>query len=362
MKIAYLAIYPPGTAPSQRFRIEQFLPYWEEMSIDVQIFPFYSQRSHKLIYKKGKLLSKVLWISLDILSRFLLLFKLKSYTIILIQRATIPIGPPLLEWMLKKILGKKIIYDFDDAIWIPTAESSNLVRTIKSYGKVKRICRWADQVVVGNAYLAQYARKYSQKVQIMPTVVDTEKKYLPQEESESKIPTIGWTGSHTTMKYLDLIIPSLFELQKTTDFTFKVISNKKPDFTLPNLEFVKWSEENEILELNSMNVGMMPLTEDPWSKGKCGFKAIQYMAMGIPAVVSSVGVNSEIVDHEVNGFIVDHPTHWKSYLTELLDNPKKANEMGIRARKKITEKYSVQSVLPLWQKIFHAFSEGIKNN
>ncbi len=351
-KIAYLATYPLGTAPSQRFRVEQYIPYWKKYGVKVDVFPFYSDKSFQYIYQSGKIVQKTVLILIDFIRRFLLLFILKSYPVIFIQRGVAPIGPPIFEWILKKILRKKLIYDFDDAIWIPDERSSSIVKFVKSYSKVSIICGWADLVISGNDYLAEYAEGYTKKVIIIPTVVDTENKYSLKTKNSNGTNVIGWTGSHSTMKYLDLIIPILQKLEQKHNFKFKVISNKNPELPLSSFEYIQWTNENEIKDLSQFDIGIMPLIEDAWSKGKCGFKAIQYMALGIPAIVSPVGVNAHIVDHEQNGYLADELQEWEKYLSTLISNVGLREKYGKEARRKIEHHYSINSVLPQWKELF----------
>jgi glycosyltransferase involved in cell wall biosynthesis len=154
---------------------------------------------------------------------------------------------------------------------------------------------------------------------------------------------IGWTGTHSTIAYLYQLIPVLQELEKAYTFTFLVISDKQPDFTLNSLLYLPWNKASEMSDLLKMNIGVMPLTDDVWAKGKCGFKALQYMALGIPALVSPVGVNTEIVNHGLNGYICYTTDDWKNYLKELLVDVERRTQMGRAARQKVENQYSIQA-------------------
>ncbi len=152
---------------------------------------------------------------------------------------------------------------------------------------------------------------------------------------------IGWTGTHSTMKYLEPLVPVLKKLEEKYSFIFLVISNKEPDFHLKSLVYLPWNKESEIEDLLKMNIGVMPLVDDPWANGKCAFKALQYMALGIPAVVSPVGMNTEVVDHGINGFVCNSPQQWYAALEESLLSTNKRIELGEAARKKIEGTYAV---------------------
>ena len=160
---------------------------------------------------------------------------------------------------------------------------------------------------------------------------------------KNDIPIIGWTGTHSTGKYLGEIVNILNEVAEKVQFRFLYISNKPSEFDIPNMEFVRWSKSTEIYDLNKVDIGIMPLENDEWAKGKCGFKALQYMALEIPALASPVGVNEEIVDHGINGFHCRSSIDWKERIIELIENPALRVKMGKEGRKKVLDKYSVIS-------------------
>src|SRR5690606_4454603 len=163
------------------------------------------------------------------------------------------------------------------------------------------------------------------------------------KENTGKI-TIGWTGSHSTLKYLKEIEPVLQYLEtKYPHVQILIIADKKPDLQLQNLEFIKWNKETEAEDLSKIDIGIMPLPDDEWSKGKCGFKALQYMAMEIPCVISPVGVNAQIIDHGINGFLAESDQAWITHLEHLINNQSARVLLGKAGRKKIIENYSVLS-------------------
>lgn len=344
-KVLYLSLYPTDTAPSQRFRVEQYLPYWETAGVQVDLLPFYDYRTFSILYKQGNTAKKAWRVFLCFLKRLTLFFKLPRYDFIWVQRSVTPIGPPIIEWIVTKIFRKKLIYDFDDAIWVADPETSPLVRWLKSYHKVENICSWAYKVCVGNGYLADYARKYNDNVFIIPTVVDTQKRYFPRSSSREDIVVIGWTGSHSTIRHLELVKDSLLKLSETLNFKFVIISNGFPNWNLPHQSNIQWSKTSEIEDLEQFDIGIMPLVKDAWSKGKCGFKAIQYMALGIPAIVSPVGVNTQIVEHNKNGYLANNEEEWLAYLKQLIQDEAKRKELGKAARKAIENNYSVHAQL-----------------
>ncbi len=266
------------------------------------------------------------------------------YDYVFIHREATPIGPPLIEWMIAKVFRKKIIYDFDDAIWLPNTSASNrMAATLKWHQKVEGICRWSYKVSCGNEYLCNYARQFNENVVLNPTTIDTREQHNRLKNQNTDKLVIGWTGTHSTLPYLKPLLPVLEKLYQHYDFELRVIANAPPDEQADFITFIPWQKASEIDDLLAFNVGLMPLTNDPWAKGKCGFKALQYMALGIPALVSPVGVNTEIVDDGTNGFICTNDNDWYEALEKLIADPALRENMGKAGRKKVEERYSVLS-------------------
>ena len=346
-----LAPYPKGTAPSQRFRFEQYLSTLEK-EYEVEMVSFLDDKSWEILYQPGKTMLKARKMIHCIMKRFLLLPKIAKCDHLFIHREVTQIGPPILEWIIAKVLKKKFVYDFDDSIWLPNYSDTNATfQRVKAYWKVRFIMKWADQITAGNQYLADFAKQYNEKVIVIPTTIDTEYHVPSTEENNSKL-TIGWTGSHTTMNYLQIVDHVLMDLKSKYDFEFVVISNQEPEIKCP-FRFVKWNKESEIEDLSTFDIGLMPLIETKWTAGKCGFKALQYMALGLPTLASAVGVNKQIIDHEESGYLISKEEDWKTYLTELINNPEKRIEIGEKAKVKIEKSYSVHSQEKVYQSLFN---------
>jgi glycosyltransferase involved in cell wall biosynthesis len=242
------------------------------------------------------------------------------------------------------VCGKKLIYDFDDAIWLAhVSEHNSLSFSLKNPGKVKAICKWVYKVSCGNEYLCSYAKQFNSNVVYNPTCVDTEKWHNVISNHDVPKVTIGWTGTFSTLKYFELVIPVLKKLQQKYDFNIKIICNQQPSFDIGNLSYVEWTEENEVTELAACQIGLMPLTSDEWSEGKCGFKLIQYLSLGIPAVSSPVGVNKKIIEQGINGFLCLNEEQWYQAIEKLLLDAALRKKMGITGREKIVKEYSLLS-------------------
>ncbi|MFH1320110.1 MAG: glycosyltransferase family 1 protein [Bacteroidota bacterium] len=345
MKILFLVPYPTGEAPSQRFRFEQYYELLRNNNIEYSISPFWDMKTWKIMYRKGFLFSKILGMIKGFIRRKMDLFTLYKYDLVFIHRELTPAGPPLIEWLIAKVFRKKIIYDFDDAIWVPNVSDTNrFFSFIKSFSAVSKLCRWSYRVSCGNEYLCNYAREFNKNAVYNPTTIDTDNYHnRVKDHNNSEKIIFGWTGTHSTIRYLEDLVPIISELEEKYDFGFYIISDRKPEFSFKSLIYKQWNKEEEINDLLLFNVGLMPLTNDTWSNGKCGFKALQYMALGIPALVSPVGVSTIIVDHGVNGFICRSKEEWKIYMIKLITDRQLLIELTQKTREKIISNYSVIS-------------------
>jgi glycosyltransferase involved in cell wall biosynthesis len=343
-EILLIVQYPELVSPGQRFRCELYNDLLKENGFTVTTKSFFDNRSYQIIHKYGFFFTKSLAIIKGFFNRLLLFFTLNKYDYIFLQREATPIGPPIIEWLFSKIFKKKVIYDFDDAIWINlVSEQNSLATLVKNTGKIKKICKWSYKVSVGNHFLYNYALQFNRAVVYNPTCVDTDRKHNILANHDVDRITVGWTGSFSTMMYLDIVVAALSRLQKKYDFDIKIISNKKPTFNLKNVHYIEWNEQNEIVELASCQIGLMPLTHDEWSEGKCGFKLIQFLALEIPAVSSPVGVNKIIIEEGVNGYFANSDDDWYHTIEKLMLNKHLRKEMGRAGRNKIIAQYSLRS-------------------
>ncbi|MCR9172986.1 MAG: glycosyltransferase family 4 protein [bacterium] len=343
-RILFIAPYPHAQAPSQRFRFEQYIPALKNAGFDVEVHPFLSAKDWAPLYKEGSFARKGWSMFRSFMKRWVLMTQIRKFDYIFIHREAAMIGPPIFEFVIAKILRKKYIYDFDDAIWLPNYSQSNAkFHRLKAYGKIKKIIRWADKVVVGNAFLAEYAAQFNDQVEIIPTTIDLENVHNQVTKHDDELIRIGWTGSHTTMEYLPLLVPTLKELEKEHPIKFRVISNHPPALDLDCLEYIQWNKETEIEDLAAIHIGVMPLEDSIWTKGKCGFKGLQYMSLEIPSVMSAVGVNTEIIENGTNGFLCENEEDWKRTLQELIQDIALRKSIGKAGRKTVKERYSVEA-------------------
>ncbi len=349
-KILFLVPYPLHESPSQRFRFEQYFSLLQSNGYRYTVHSFLNSSNWRAFFKEGGYRVKGKGILSGIAKRIIVLFKSLMYDFVFIHREVAPLGPPVFEWILAKILRRKIIYDFDDAIWLTDRPNESwLLRTGKFRKKVGLICKWSYKISCGNEYLCHYASTFNKNVVYNPTTIDTENLHNPILYTSKNAPVnkvvIGWTGSHSTLKYLTEIVPMLQKiLFEYPQVEFKVIADQNPTLlSLPSVSFIPWNPATEIEDLMRFDIGIMPLPDDKWAKGKCGFKALQYMALAFPAVASPVGVNSKIIDHSINGYLCNTPQDWETALRKLIEEPELRKSMGANGRMKIIEHYSVLS-------------------
>lgn len=342
-KILFTGVHRPKRSPSQRYRIEQFLPYLQKSGFEYDYTYIIDSKTDSYFYKSGNYLKKGLFFVLSLLNRWIETFKFNTYDFIFVQREALLSGTYFYERKASKSKAK-LIFDFDDAIWMQHISDGNKkLAFLKDPEKTKKIIQLADLVLAGNTFLQNYALQYNSNSVCFPTVVDTEK-YKPIEKHNNSVICIGWSGSFSTFEHFEILIPVLDRLHKkyNNSIKIKVLGAPPKNMPLP-IEFINWSEENEVVELSEFDIGVMPLNQTPWNEGKCGLKSLLYLSMGIPAVVSSVGVSSEIIQNGLNGFVPQNEEQWFETLCLLIENKNIREKIGSEGRKTVISKYSVLS-------------------
>lgn len=351
--IKALAIVPSlyDRSPGQRFRIEQWEPYLRKYGVEITYAPFEDKALSKIIYTPGKFAAKASAALRAFGRRLLEIRDLTGYDLVYVFREAALFGPAIFERMIHRS-GVPMVFDFDDAIFLRNEGSVNgYLNYLKLPGKTKTICRLSAHVIAGNPYLAEYAGRVNRNVSIVPTTIDT-RKYDVVQKSEKKPLTIGWSGSFSTVPHLDTLRPALKKLALKREFKLRVIGAPMYDMDDIDVEVIQWRSATELADLNPIDIGVMPLPDNAWSRGKCGLKALQYMAIGVPTICSPVGVNSEIIHDGVNGFIAADDDEWVAKLSDLLDSRELRAEIGAKGRKTVEEKYSAECQAPRVAEIF----------
>jgi glycosyltransferase involved in cell wall biosynthesis len=356
-----LALMPSlyDTSPGQRYRLEQWEPLLKERGVEITYEPFESQELHATVYKPGQLSKKLKLVGQAIGRRSSLLNKIKNYDVVYIFREAALLGPPVFERLIHQT-GVPFVFDFDDAIFVSYKSPSNgYLSYLKFAGKAKTNCRLAAHVMVGNPYLAEFARRVNDNVTIIPTTIDTEKYAAPPAKVKGGPLVIGWTGSYSTVQHLDTLRNVLTKLAERESFRLRVIGTPTYKIEGVETEALQWRTETEIEDLGAIDIGMMPLPDDNWSKGKCGLKALQFMALGIPTICSPVGVNTDIIQDNQNGLIAGSEDEWIEKLTRMLKSKELRERLGQAGRKTVEEKYSAVSQAP---RVYEVFKSVVKKS
>lgn len=334
-----LALYGQKAA-SHRYRLSQYKKGLSELNINLQVYhllddDYLESKFSEKPFSKIKLL-------LGVIRRLILIFSAKKFDVTILHCELLPFFP---GWLEAFILPKPYIFDFDDAWHLRYKLDRSKIFKIFLENKVDKVIENASAVHAGNSYLAKFASKHNTIVNIFPTVLDTEV-YKPDSKSKNNIFTIGWIGSPTTAPYLESLINPLTALGSEGPVALHVIGGKAPEISNIEIHEIPWSEDTEVENINKFDVGVMPLVDDEWAKGKCAFKLLQYMACGLPVVASKVGANIEVINPE-SGFLVCNDQMWLKSLRQLRDNPNLRNQLGYAGRARVEQFYSLRSNLPV---------------
>ncbi|MBL4655747.1 MAG: glycosyltransferase family 4 protein [Bacteroidia bacterium] len=357
-KVLFIAPHRPNRCPSQRFRFEQYLDYLLRNGYSYDFHYLLSKEDDHNFYSSSNYFKKSLIVMKSLLKRIKDVLNSSSYDIIFVQREAIMLGMSIFEFLFSNSRAK-LIYDLDDSIWISDVSHANQnLSWLKKSSKTNSILKYSDMVFAGNKFLADYSSKYNNNVKIVPTTIDTNL-YIKMNsyKANSKV-CIGWSGSITTIRHFEWAVPILMKIKNKymDNVYFKVIGDASYANYQLDVVGIPWQMENEINELSEIDIGIMPLPDDDWSKGKCGLKGLQYMALEIPTLMSPVGVNTEIINDGVNGFLPESELDWIEKISLLVENQQLRKVLGKNGRKTVIEKYSVN----VWGEMYlHYFNELI---
>ncbi|MDI1355254.1 MAG: glycosyltransferase family 4 protein [bacterium] len=353
-KVLILCAHRPQRSPSQRYRFEQYLPFLEQNGYSFTYSFLLNERSDTIFYSQGNFFRKVLILVSTVLIRLKDCLRFKNFDLIFIQREASFLGTSFFEKCAYRS-GARVIFDFDDSIWLADTSPGNkkwegIKRPQKFYTNLRR----AHVVIAGNSYLAAKAKTVHPNTVIVPTTIDTDHHVpKPQLRNGNSI-VIGWSGSLSTIKHFTTLLPVFSELKEKygNKIKFKIIADKMYSEPSLNLEVAIWSPETEVDELNSFDIGVMPLPDDEWARGKCGLKGLSYMACGIATIMSPVGVNTEIIEHKKNGLLAQTAAEWTEAISMLIENKIWRDELGEAGRKTVVERYSVEAQKNAYLEIF----------
>lgn len=343
-KILFLVPYPFDKAPSQRLKFEQYYKYFEENGFIVSKNSFISEAFWKIIYKKGFWIAKIFYTCSGYFRRLWVLFSLRRYDIVYIHLWVTPLGPPFFEWLVCT-LSRKVIYDIDDLVYIPKTGVNQFILKMKGKNKPFFLMKKADHVITCTPYLDGIVRKYNSNTTDISSTINTER-YKPKQDYniEGRKLVLGWSGSHTTVKYLYLLKPVFMALQQK-GILFKLLVLGDKAFTMEGIETeaLEWKESYELKVIYQFDIGLYPLPEEEWVYGKSGLKALQYMAAGIPAIATAIGTNFRIIENGVNGFLVKTDEEWVDCITRLAGDEFLRKQIGQRGAKIVEDRFSVHA-------------------
>jgi glycosyltransferase involved in cell wall biosynthesis len=342
-KILFVCPYPFGVAAGQRLKFEPHFERLREEGYEIQISSFMSKKLWEIASIKGFLFQKIFWTLYGLLKRIELIFSLKQFDCVYIFMNVFPFGPPIFERIYLG-LSKKVIFDIEDNILIEETGSVNwLASILKSKRKIQYLLKNSDRIVTSTPELSIKSNQISNKnnATFIPPTLETTR-FIPRsiKKNHGEQVVIGWTGTFSSRAYLDLIIPKLEKLYRKKRFKLMIIGNFEMQNKNLDLEVIQWNAKDEIMQLHNFDIGLYPLPSNEWISGKSGLKALQYMAIGIPAVCSAVGNVNNFIEHEKDGILIFNPKEWISSLEGLIDNADKRKKIGNNARAKFLKNFS----------------------
>ena len=317
-------------------------------SVDAEIYPLFDDVAYARLYRSGGLAAKSSATLRGLGKRIKDITSVQGVDVAFLYREAFPLGPPLLDrYLERRITG---VYDFDDAIFLgDTSKANSMIARLKRPQKTQEIIEGSVVTTVGNDFLASYASRFSRAVRVLPSTIDVERYMPPRDRSTNSLVRIGWSGSKTTSAHLETIRPALMRVLQDLPVEVYVIGD--PDFRMPGSERVHvkpWSARREIEDISSFDIGLMPLPNDDWSRGKCGLKALLYMSLEVSPVVSPVGVNTEIVSDGENGLLAETEDEWVEAIARLVEDVTLRRNLGSAARQTVVERYSGQEWAPFF--------------
>jgi glycosyltransferase involved in cell wall biosynthesis len=344
MKVLALVSYP-NEAACTRYRVEQFVQPLADRGIKMTVRPFMDSDLFDSLYQHRSWLRTAAGLMKSGLLRLQDLVAATNADVIFVQREAMLFGPPAVEWLTHRVLRRPLVLDLDDATYVPYTSPTygRFTKALKFFGKTDYLIRWSRTVVCGNQTIAEYVSSKGGHTEIIPTVVDLEK-FRPRESRNESVPVLGWVGSHSTFPFLESILPALSELAKSHSFKLKIVGSGRADVSVPGVEVenLEWNLEREIEDFRSIDIGLYPLDPDNnWTMGKSGFKAIQWMAVGIPFVVTPLGAAGEIGEANVTHYFASTHDEWIAQLKLLLADAPQRRAMGEAGRQYAVAHYGV---------------------
>ncbi len=361
LNVLFIVPYPEHHAPSQRLKFEQYYQHFREAGITVTHRPFVSLSFWKIIYKKGHFMAKLFYVLAGYAHRFRDLFRLYKYDLVYVHLWVTPLGLPIFEWLYRK-RARAIIFDIDDLVYLSDSKSraNRFAAFLKGRRKPIFLMKKADHVITCTPYLDQFVRQHNTNTTDISSTINTDN-YTPRTDYNLKNDelVLGWSGSHSTSRYLQLLEP-VFRLLREQQVPFRLLVMGDPDFRMTGIpvETLPWKEEYEVQVISRFDIGLYPLPDEQWVYGKSGLKAIQYMAAGVPTIATAIGTNFRIIVDGYNGFLVRTPEEWCQRIRELATDMELRRKIGRRGVETVRRHYSVKQNKQTYLSIIRQTADG----
>jgi glycosyltransferase involved in cell wall biosynthesis len=353
----------PIESASERYRIHQFVPYLENAGFECEVRPFAARELFRAV-QVGRTSSQLFYAPFSCLKRAADVYAVPRYDMVVIHREAFPFFCPTVERMVLR-RHSRVVFSFDDAIYAGHRDTPNKrypwIYKMKYGPGVNEVLTKSAHVIAGSRTLAEHARQFNPQVSVIPTVVDTNRYAYRTPSAPVECVTIGWMGTRSTSPYLFDIAPALRQLGEVfpAKIRFRMYGDPRLQLPVPNYEARPFSLESEIEDLRRIDIGIMPLPDNEWTRGKCAFKAIQYMALGIPTVSSPVGMASEIIEHNVNGLLANTPEEWFEALARLMRDADLRRRLAEEGRKTVEAYYSLGVWAPRFASLLDQILTGM---
>ena len=358
MRVLGLSAYPIEAAAT-RFRLAQYVRPLAESGIQLDVSPFLTGSQFSNLYTPGQGASRLNGLGSSIVKRIAQVGTIRDYDLLFVQREAMLVGPAIFEGLYRFIGKMPMVLDLDDATYVRYISPSygRLGSYLKFFGKTDKLIKASRVVTCGNSYIAEYVQSLGKETVVIPTVVDTDE-FKPSPKS-NEVPVVGWIGTHSTFPFLEWLFPVLEELAVKHRFQLKIVGAGRTHITLKGVEVISspWELGREVEEFQSLDIGLYPMTlsdsaNEKWLLGKSGFKAIQYMAVGVPFVMSPIGVAADLGEPGKTHFNASSERDWYTQLEKLLSDSELRLRMGEAGRQHSLENYTVEQQAKLLASTF----------
>lgn len=356
-RMLVLCPYPQGVAAGQRLKYEQYLDDWRAAGWDIEVSSFMDRATWDVVWDKGHYPRKAFGVLCGYLRRFRDLWRLRNYELVYVFLWATPLGTSLWERTVRR-LAPRLIYDMEDSIGTASPPAQSRIRSLLGplfdrTGKVRFLARSADTVIVASPFLVEPARAMGAvKVACIPPSLESQRIVpAPVGRPENPVPVIGWTGTFSSRLYLEMINPVFRALAQRRQFVLRVIGNFDYALDGVQLDVVRWSAAREAEDLQSLDIGVYPLVDDEWTRGKAGLKIIQYHMAGLPCVASDVPLSRQQLRDDETGFLVSSEAEWVDRLERLIDDRALRRRMGRAGRIEAERLYSRDVVASQYRKV-----------